>query len=204
MGWLSSKARSCGLSLAPFRGCLDEARATIEHLRRPWCLVLRLTEILSIASCSSRAFAWRPARTHAVRNRIHNQHRLKRNRKFVDSPLEETVSISASLSTMTSLRSLPNDGHASGLGAIHHRPFPMASGEMDSGEFTAFLLSALRNLAAFSVQGSLHYVCMDWRHVPELLAAGGDAYGELKNLCIWVKGRDGLALPQPAGAHLCV
>ena len=139
-----------------------------------------------------------------MRNRIHNQHRLKRNRKFVDSPLEETVSISASLSTMTSLRSLPNDGHASGLGAIHHRPFPMASGEMDSGEFTAFLLSALRNLAAFSVQGSLHYVCMDWRHVPELLAAGGDAYGELKNLCIWVKGRDGLALPQPAGAHLCV
>jgi hypothetical protein len=105
---------------------------------------------------------------------------------------------------MTSLRSLPNDGHASGLGAIHHRPFPMASGEMDSGEFTAFLRSALRNLAAFSVQGSLHYVCMDWRHVPELLAAGGDAYGELKNLCIWVKGRDGLALPQPAGAHLCV
>ena len=99
---------------------------------------------------------------------------------------------------------MPNDGHASGLGAIHHRPFPMASGEMDSGEFTAFLRSALRNLAAFSVQGSLHYVCMDWRHVPELLAAGGDAYGELKNLCIWVEGRDKLALPQPAGAHLCV
>ena len=23
-------------------------------------------------------------------------------------------------------------GHASGLGAIHHRPFPMASGEMDT------------------------------------------------------------------------
>ena len=99
---------------------------------------------------------------------------------------------------------VPIDGHASGLGAIHHRPFPMATGEMDSGEFTAFLRSALRNLAAFSVQGSLHYVCMDWRHVPELLAAGGDAYGELKNLCIWVEGRDKLALPQPAGAHLCV
>ena len=26
---------------------------------------------------------------------------------------------------------VPIDGHASGLGAIHHRPFPMASGEMD-------------------------------------------------------------------------
>ena len=37
------------------------------------------------------AFAWRPARTHAGRNRTHNQHRLKRNRKFVDSPLEGGV-----------------------------------------------------------------------------------------------------------------
>ena len=34
------------------------------------------------------------------------------------------------------------DGHAGGLGAIHHRPFPMASGEMDSPEFTAFLGAA--------------------------------------------------------------
>jgi hypothetical protein len=31
------------------------------------------------------------------------------------------------------------DGHASGLGAIHHRPFPRASGEMDGAEFTSFL-----------------------------------------------------------------
>ena len=34
---------------------------------------------------------------------------------------------------------VPIDGHASGLGAVHHRPFPMASGEMDSTQFTAFL-----------------------------------------------------------------
>jgi len=81
---------------------------------------------------------------------------------------------------------VPIDGHASGLGAIHHRPFPMASGEMDSAEFTAFLRDGLRNLAAFSIEGSLHYVCMDWRHVAELLAAGRAACGELKNLCVWV------------------
>jgi hypothetical protein len=31
------------------------------------------------------------------------------------------------------------DGHASRLGAIHRRPFLMASGEMDKAEFTAFL-----------------------------------------------------------------
>jgi DNA modification methylase len=84
------------------------------------------------------------------------------------------------------------DGHASGLGAIHHRPFPMASGEMDRTEFTTFLGEAFRNLAAFSVDGSLHYLCMDWRHVEELLAAGRDAYGELKNLCVWVKDNCGM------------
>jgi ParB-like nuclease domain len=52
-------------------------------------------------------------------------------------------------------------GHASGLGAIRHRPFPMASGEMDKTEFTAFLRRACENLAAFSADGSIHYLCMD-------------------------------------------
>jgi DNA modification methylase len=84
------------------------------------------------------------------------------------------------------------DGHAGGLGAIHHRPFPMASGEMSKAEFTAFLAQACRNLVAFSAAGSLHYICMDWRHLDELLAAGADAYGELKNLCVWVKDNAGM------------
>ena len=84
------------------------------------------------------------------------------------------------------------DGHASGLGAVHHRPFPMASGEMNKAEFTAFLARALCNLVAFSTAGSLHYICMDWRHLDELLAAGGEAYGELKNLCVWVKHNSGM------------
>jgi DNA modification methylase len=84
------------------------------------------------------------------------------------------------------------DGHASGLGTIHHRPFPMASGEMSKIEFTAFLGQAFRSLAAFSLDGSLHYICMDWRHLEELLAAGREAYSELKNLCVWVKDNGGM------------
>jgi DNA modification methylase len=84
------------------------------------------------------------------------------------------------------------DGHASGLGAVHHRPFPMASGEMDRAEFTAFLGKAFRNLAAFSVDGAVHFICMDWRHAEELLAAGRTAYDELKNLCVWVKDNAGM------------
>jgi DNA modification methylase len=87
---------------------------------------------------------------------------------------------------------VPIDGHASGLGAIHHRPFPMASGEMSRTEFTAFLGQAFQNLAAFSFDGALHYVCMDWRHVEELLAAGREAYTELKNICVWVKDNGGM------------
>jgi DNA modification methylase len=84
------------------------------------------------------------------------------------------------------------DGHTSGLGAIHHRPFPMASGEMNRTEFTAFLRQACESLAASSADGSLHFICMDWRHLDELLAAGRDAYSELKNLCVWVKDNGGM------------
>ena len=87
---------------------------------------------------------------------------------------------------------VPIEGHASGLGAVHHRPFPMASGEMDGAQFTRFLGDALRNLAAFSVDGSIHFVCMDWRHLEELLAAGRGVYGEVKNLCVWVKDNAGM------------
>jgi DNA modification methylase len=87
---------------------------------------------------------------------------------------------------------VPIDGHASGLGAIHHRPFPMASGEMDKAAFTTFLNQACRNLAAFSADGSIHFICMDWRHLDELLAAAREAYAELKNLCVWVKDNGGV------------
>jgi DNA modification methylase len=87
---------------------------------------------------------------------------------------------------------VPIDGHASGLGAVHHRPFPMASGEMDSPQFTSFLRQCFHNLAAFSGGGSIHFICMDWRHIEELMAAGREVYSELKNLCIWVKDNAGM------------
>jgi hypothetical protein len=83
-------------------------------------------------------------------------------------------------------------GHVSGLGAVRHCSFPMASGEMDKFALTAFLGMACRNLAAFTVNGSIHFVCMDWRHLEELLAAGQDAYSERKNLCVWVKDNAGM------------
>lgn len=83
-------------------------------------------------------------------------------------------------------------GHAGGLGTIKHRDFAMACGEMDSATFTDFLLCVFGHLAKVSRAGALHYVCMDWRHLPELLAAGGSAYDEFLNLCVWVKGNGGM------------
>src|SRR4051812_39672930 len=59
--------------------------------------------------------------------------------------------------------------------------------EILRNEYTTFLGQAFRNLAAFSGDGALHFVCMDWRHIEELMAAGHGVYGELKNLCVWVK-----------------
>ena len=36
------------------------------------------------------------------------------------------------------------------------------------------------------------YVCMDWRHLAELLAAGKQVYSEMKNLCVWNKTNGGM------------
>jgi DNA methylase len=71
-------------------------------------------------------------------------------------------------------------------------PLPDGLGRDDQDRIHGFLGQAFRNLAAFSVDGSLHYVCMDWRHLEELLAAGREAYTELKNLCVWVKDNGGM------------
>ena len=87
---------------------------------------------------------------------------------------------------------VPVNGHICGLGKVQHDEFVMASGEMSEAEFTAFLTKVTRNLATFSVEGSIHFVCMDWRHMGELLAAGRDAYAELKNLIVWNKDNGGM------------
>jgi hypothetical protein len=64
------------------------------------------------------------------------------------------------------------DGHATGLGAIHHQNFRMASGEMNEAEFTDFLVHAFTLLVQHTVDGSIHFAFMDWRHLPEILAGG--------------------------------
>lgn len=84
------------------------------------------------------------------------------------------------------------DGHVSGLGKVQHREFAMASGEMTSDEFTGFLARVFCLLSKHSVDGAIHFQCMDWRHAKEILAAGEVGYSEFKNLCVWSKSNGGM------------
>jgi DNA modification methylase len=87
---------------------------------------------------------------------------------------------------------VPIDGHVSGLGRVQHREFAMASGEMTEDEFTVFLQTVFGCLADHSAAGSIHFVCMDWRHMWEALRAGRAVYSELKNLAVWNKTNGGM------------
>ena len=51
------------------------------------------------------------------------------------------------------------DGHVCGSGKVKHREFALATGE-------------------------IHFVCTDWRHMDELIAAAAKVYFALKNLAV--------------------
>ena len=87
---------------------------------------------------------------------------------------------------------VPIDGHCTGLGSVRHQEFAMACGEMSPAQFTDFLASAMTRLAGVSADGALHYVCMDWRHLREVLEAGDRVYTGLENLCVWAKDNAGM------------
>lgn len=87
---------------------------------------------------------------------------------------------------------VPIDGHVCGSGRIRHREFAMGVGEMSQDAFTGFLADALRPMAASCRDGAIAFVCMDWRHMTELLNAGSQVFSELKNLCVWNKTNGGM------------
>lgn len=87
---------------------------------------------------------------------------------------------------------VPIEGFVGGKGKARRREFAMASGEMSSAAFQAFLTKSLGHAAAVTRDGAIAFVCMDWRHVAELSAAGAEALGELKNICVWTKSNAGM------------
>jgi DNA modification methylase len=87
---------------------------------------------------------------------------------------------------------VPIEGHVGGLGAVKHREFKMASGEMSPAEFEQFLKTVFANMAEVSVNGAVHFICMDWRHLAEVMGAAQGIYSGLKNLCVWNKNNGGM------------
>lgn len=81
-------------------------------------------------------------------------------------------------------------GHARGRGKAF-REFKMASGEMSQTQFRTFLETVVARAIAFSIDGSIHYWFMDWRHLPVLLDAAQPLYSEWKQLLVWNKSNAG-------------
>jgi DNA modification methylase len=82
-------------------------------------------------------------------------------------------------------------GGVVGRGRTKHSEFAMASGEMSSADYLRFLGITLNAAASVSRKGALHYVCTDWRHIAELMAAAKPVYGDTINIVVWVKSNAG-------------
>ena len=99
---------------------------------------------------------------------------------------------------------VPIQGHVSGLGALQHREFAMASGEMTSAQFATFLERSLAVATDNLVDGGIAFTCMDWRHVTDVVAAVAKIEGELKNICVWAKHNAGMGSLYRSGHELVV
>ena len=81
-------------------------------------------------------------------------------------------------------------GHVCRTG--RHEEFAEASGEMSREEYSVFLKTVLGHMAEVSQDGSIHFVCIDWRNLHALLEAGQSVYEELKNIICWTKTNGGM------------
>lgn len=87
---------------------------------------------------------------------------------------------------------VPIEGFVGGKGKVKHESFAMGCGEMSEAEFQRFLTDTLGPAGERLKDGGIAFVCMDWRHMREVLNAGEQALGGLKNLCVWAKTNGGM------------
>lgn len=87
---------------------------------------------------------------------------------------------------------VPVSGHVCGLGKVSHAEFAMASGEMSKPEFTGFLATFIGAMLPHLKDGAVLDLCMDWRHMGELLGAVEANELSLLNLCVWNKSNGGM------------
>lgn len=71
----------------------------------------------------------------------------------------------------------------------NHKDFAEAAGEMTHDEFVEFLKHIMVQSGANTVEGGIHYICMDHRHVWHMTEAARQVYGnpEPKQMITWVK-----------------
>jgi DNA modification methylase len=84
------------------------------------------------------------------------------------------------------------NGHATGKGRKTHREFAMASGEMSRRQFADFLHTFVQGARTYTHTEAVYYMCMDWRHVAEAMAAIDQSGCEMINLCVWAKANGGM------------
>jgi DNA modification methylase len=78
-----------------------------------------------------------------------------------------------------------------GRGRVQHPEFAFASGEMSPSQFRKFLTTTLGNGIRVSSEGAVHFVCMDWRHISDLIDVGRKLYDAMLNLVVWNKSNAG-------------
>lgn len=70
-----------------------------------------------------------------------------------------------------------------------HKDFAMGAGEMSDDEFVDFLALIMQRSAENTLDGAIHYIFMDWRHMWHMTEAGRRVYGSPipKQMCVWNK-----------------
>jgi DNA modification methylase len=98
---------------------------------------------------------------------------------------------------------VPVLGHVRSHKRQKHKEFVMASGEMSSAEFTAFLMTAFKTAIEHVRPGGIVMSFIDWRHLTELDTVLGDLGLEHLNLCVWVKTNGGMGSLYRSQHELC-
>ena len=78
---------------------------------------------------------------------------------------------------------VPIDGPVTGRGKVRDRELKV----MPEPAFTKFLERSIHWAITFSRNGSIHYLFVDWRHLPELLNVARPLYAEWKDVLVWNK-----------------
>lgn len=87
---------------------------------------------------------------------------------------------------------VPIVGHVRTGDGRGHREFAMGIGEMSGEAFREFLRGFVKEMNAYCVDGAINMICMDWRHIDDLIYSVKSEQMGLINLCVWNKNNGGM------------